>query len=90
MGRVMATDYALSFLLESVSAMAAGILQDHAGFTAVQVSILMGILGIALFAAWFVFFSWGFGIQQRPTTTTTTTTGTSSNGGLVTEQTTLL
>ena len=55
LGRVMSVDYALATLSEAVSAMGGGMLQDHAGLTAEQVSFLMSMLALFTLAAWVIY-----------------------------------
>ena len=57
LGRVVAVDYALAMLSESVSALLGGVLQDDARMTAAQVSLLMAIVAYATLVIWGMYFS---------------------------------
>ena len=61
MGRVLALDYAVALLTETVSALLAGILQDQADFTAEQVSLLMAAGAGVACLSWAVFHHGGGG-----------------------------
>jgi len=56
-GRVFGVDHALSTFSESASALLAGVLQDDAGLSAAQVSLVMAIVAVVTLAMWCVFFS---------------------------------
>ncbi len=56
MGRVFGVDYALAMLSESASALLAGVLQDDAGMSAAQVSLIMAIVALATLAMWGIYF----------------------------------
>eukprot|EP00985_Skeletonema_marinoi_P026149 scaffold20020_cov82-Skeletonema_marinoi.AAC.3 len=56
-GRVFGVDYALAMLSESASALLAGVLQDDAGLSAAQVSLIMAIVALVTLVMWGVFFS---------------------------------
>ncbi len=56
LGRVVALDYGLALLAESLSAVIVGsVLQDGLGLDARQVSTIMGIVAFALFLGWLIF-----------------------------------
>lgn len=57
MGRVFAVDYTLATLSESVSALLGGVLQDDAGLSAAQVSLVMAIVASATLVMWGIYFS---------------------------------
>jgi len=57
LGRVVAVDYALAMLSESISALMGGVLQDGAGMTAAQVSLIMAIVALATLVVWGFYFS---------------------------------
>jgi hypothetical protein len=57
LGRVVAVDYALAMLSESISALMGGVLQDDAGMTAAQVSLIMAIVALATLNMWGSYFS---------------------------------
>lgn len=57
LGRVIAVDYALAMLSESVSALMGGVLQDDAGMSAAQVSFIMAMAAMATLVIWSVYFS---------------------------------
>lgn len=57
LGRVVAVDYALAMLSESVSALMGGVLQDDAGMSAAQVSFIMAMAAMATLVIWSVYFS---------------------------------
>ena len=56
MGRVFGLDYALAMFSESASALLAGVLQDDAGMSAAQVSLIMAIVALATLAMWAIYF----------------------------------
>ena len=60
----MAIDFALSFLMECCSALAAGFLQDNAGMSAAGVSRLEFALGSLWVGCWVVFHSCGYGVPK--------------------------
>jgi MFS family permease len=57
LGRVVAVDYALAMLSESVSALLGGVLQDDAGMSAAQVSLIMAIVSLITLLIWGIYFS---------------------------------
>lgn len=57
LGRVVAVDYSLAMLSESVSALLGGILQDDAGLSAAQVSLIMAIVALTTLFMWGIYFS---------------------------------
>eukprot|EP00985_Skeletonema_marinoi_P023110 scaffold15122_cov75-Skeletonema_marinoi.AAC.4 len=56
-GRVFGVDYALAMLSESASALLAGVLQDDAGLSAAQVSLIMAVVAVVTLVMWSVYFS---------------------------------
>ena len=67
-GRVFGVDHALSTLSESASALLAGVLQDDAGLSAAQVSLIMAIVALVTLVMWGVYFS-RVSIAERSITT---------------------
>jgi MFS family permease len=57
LGRVFGIDNGLATLAESVSALFAGLLQDGAGLSAAQVSLIMSIVALATLVVWGIYFS---------------------------------
>ncbi len=56
LGRVVAVDYGLALLTESLSAVIVGsVLQDGLDLNALQVSTIMGIVAFVLFIGWLIF-----------------------------------
>jgi MFS family permease len=61
LGRVMAVNYALALLMEGFSAFMGGVLQDHAGMSAEQVSLVMACVGTVALASWSCYHVLGYG-----------------------------
>ena len=55
LGRVVAVDYMLSLTGESFSAWFAGMMQDDLGYTAREVSLIMGYFLLFLFMLWLIY-----------------------------------
>ena len=51
----MAVDYALALTGESFSAWLVGIMQDDLGYTAREVSLIMGYIAVFLFILWLLY-----------------------------------
>ena len=52
LGRVAVVEYSLATLGEALSAISGGVLQDHAGMSAEEVSVLMGTLAAFMMVVW--------------------------------------
>jgi MFS family permease len=65
MGRVLAVNYALALSTEAFSALMAGVLQDHAGMSAEQVSLVMAFIGIIVLALWSCYHTLGYGAAHK-------------------------
>ena len=61
LGRVMAVDWAMATLSEALSAILAGVVQDAAGLSAQQVSLVVSGVGTVFFVLWLVYHGCGFG-----------------------------
>lgn len=52
----MAVDYGLALTGESLAAMLVGVMQDDRGYTAGEVSIIMGYIAVFMTTAWSITF----------------------------------
>ena len=57
LGRVVAVDYAFATLSEALSALLGGVLQDNAGISAANVSLIMALVASATLVIWIIYFS---------------------------------
>jgi membrane protein implicated in regulation of membrane protease activity len=61
LGRVLAADYALALLMEALAAYICGVLMDHVGLSAYQVSFVLAVLTSILTAFWYWYHRTGYG-----------------------------
>lgn len=61
----MAVEWAMATLSEALSAVLAGVMQDAAGLSAQQVSLLVSAVGALFFVLWFVYDGCGCGAASE-------------------------
>ena len=61
LGRVVAFDLVLATLSEATSAIFAGVMQDKLGLSAQTISLVMAIVGLAMFGLWSAYHQLGLG-----------------------------